>query len=225
LKLSGGAFGGPGTALDAGRVAYLAAEVAAAHAAGGEIAVVVGGGNIARGRAAADFGWPQVTVDYIGMLATVANGLALRESLAALDEAAVVMSAFGVGECCARYERTRARELLAAGAVVIFVGGTGRPFFSTDTAAALRACELDADALLKATDVAGVYDREPAEAGAQLYESVSFDKVIARGLGIMDAAATALCRDHGVPIVVFSLYERGNIAKIIAGEKLGTYVG
>jgi uridylate kinase len=227
LKLSGGAFAAEGgAALDADRVSFAAREVADARAAGAQVAVVVGGGNVVRGRLAADLGWPQPSVDYMGMLATVVNALALKEGLAALGQAAAVLSAFGVGECCERYRRERALELLEGGATVIFGGGTGRPFFTTDTAAALRACEVGADVVLKATDVEGVYDRDPHDdAGARRYDKLGYDDVIARELKVMDAAAAALCRDHGIPLIVFYLYEAGNIGKIVRGEKIGTYVG
>lgn len=227
LKLSGGAFAAEGGAgLDAHRVSFLAREVADAREAGAQAAVVVGGGNVVRGRLAADFGWPQASVDYMGMLATVVNALALKEALANIDQPAVVMSAFGVGECCERYRRERAVQLLEAGSTVIFGGGTGKPFFTTDTAAALRACEVGAEVVLKATDVEGVYDADPDDdAGARRFDELAFDDVIARGLKVMDAAAAALCRDHGIPWIVFSLYKTGNLGKIIRGERIGTYVG
>jgi uridylate kinase len=226
LKLSGGAFAAEGgAALDAERVAFVAREVAAVRAAGVQAAVVVGGGNVVRGRLAAELGWPQTSVDYMGMLATVVNALALKEALANLGEEAAVLSAFGVGECCERYRRERALQLLDGGATVIFGGGTGRPFFTTDTAAALRAREVGADAVLKATDVEGVFDRDPAtDADARRYDELSFDDVIARGLKVVDAAAAALCRDGGLPLVVFYLYKAGNLAKIVRGERVGTRV-
>ncbi len=212
-------------ALDPERVSFVAGEVADARAAGAEVAVVVGGGNIVRGRAAAALGWPRASVDYMGMLATVVNALALKESLATRGERAEVMTAFDIGECCARYRRERALELLEEGATLVFAGGTGRPFFTTDTAAALRACEVGAEALLKATDVAGVYERDPDDdAGARIFASLSYDDVIAGGLEVMDVAAVALCREHGIPIVVFYLCEAGNIGKIIRGKEIGTYV-
>lgn len=227
LKLSGAAFAGKGDAgLEPSRVSFVAGEVADARAAGAQVAVVVGGGNVVRGREAAALGWPQLAVDHMGMLATVVNALALKEGLAQLGVPAAVLNAFDVGECCERYRPERAHELLEEGATTIFAGGTGRPFFSTDTAAALRACELDADAMLKATGVAGVYDRDPADgADARLLASLSYDDVIAQNLAVMDAAAAALCRDHNIPLVVFYLYDAGNIGKIIRGEKLGTHVG
>jgi uridylate kinase len=227
LKLSGGAFAaGSGAGLDADRVSFLAREVAEVRAAGAQPAVVVGGGNVVRGRLAAEFGWPRASVDYMGMLATVVNALALKEGLAKVGQPAVVMSAFGVGECCERYRRERAVRLLEEGSTVIFGGGTGRPFFTTDTAAALRACEVGAEVVLKATDVEGVYDRDPdGDADARRFDALAFDDVIARGLKIMDAAAAALCRDHGIPWIVFSLYKAGNIGKILKGERIGTYVG
>jgi uridylate kinase len=203
----------------------LAREVAGARALEAQIAVVVGGGNFVRGREAAALGWPQVSVDYMGMLATVVNGLALRESLEAEGVAATVLSAFGVGECCERYTRGRALALLAAGEVVVFVGGTGRPLFTTDTAAALRAGEIEADLLLKATDVDGVYDRDPkGEGEARRFDTLTYDDVLGRDLQVMDASAATLCRDHKIPTVVFCLYESGNIVKIMSGERLGTFV-
>ncbi len=227
LKLSGGALAGAGgSALDPDRVAYVAGEVAAARAAGTQPGVVIGGGNVVRGREAGALGWPQTTVDYMGMLATVVNALALREALAARRVPAEVLSAFGVGECCARYSRERAMASLAEGKVVVFAGGTGRPFFSTDTAAALRACELGAEAVLKATDVAGVFDRDPrGDESARPYETLAYNDVIGRDLAVMDAAAAALCRDHRIPIIVFYLNTPGNIVKILRGEKVGTFVG
>ena len=227
LKLSGGAFAGEGgAALEPSRVSFVAAEVADARAAGVQVAGVVGGGNVVRGREAKALGWHRAAVDYMGMLATGVNALALKEGLAQLGVPAAVLSAFDLGECCEPYRRERALELLEEGATVVFAGGTGRPFFSTDTAAALRACELGADAMLKATGVAGVYDRDPKDGGdAKLLSALSYDDVIARNMAIMDAAAAALCRDHDIPLVVFYLYEAGNIGKIINGEKLGTRVG
>lgn len=227
LKLSGGALAGPeGNPLEPARVRFVAAQVAAARKAGAEVAVVIGGGNVIRGRAAAELGWPQPTVDYMGMLATVVNALALKESLAAAGCAAAVLSAFVVGECCERYRRERALALLDAGTVVIFAGGTGRPLFTTDTAAALRACEIGAEVVLKATDVDGVYDRDPRlDAAARRYETLTFAEVLQKDLRVMDAAAAALCRDHNLPVIVFRLADEGNIAKIIAGERLGTVVG
>lgn len=226
LKLSGGAFADEGSAgLEPSRVSFVAAEVADARAAGAQVAVVVGGGNVVRGREAKALGWPRAAVDYMGMLATGVNALALKEGLTQLGVPAAVLSAFDVGECCEPYRRERALELLEEGATVVFAGGTGRPFFSTDTAAALRACELGADAMLKATGVAGVYDRDPKDGDASLFASLSYDDVIARNMAIMDAAAAALCRDHDIPLVVFYLYDAGNIGKIIQGGKLGTRVG
>lgn len=226
LKLSGAAFAGEGgAAVEPSRVSFVAREVADARAAGAQLAVVVGGGNVVRGRDAAALGWPHASVDYMGMLGTVVNALALKESLVQLGEAVAVLASFDVGECCERYRRDRAWELLAEGTTLVFAGGTGRPFFTTDTAAALRACEIEADGVLKATDVAGVFDRDPdADGDAQLLESLTFDDVIARKLGIVDAAAAALCRDHGIPLVVFYLYEAGNIGKIVRGERIGTRV-
>jgi uridylate kinase len=227
LKLSGGAFADEeGAALEPSRVSFVAAEVADARAAGVQLAVVVGGGNVVRGREAEALGWSRAAVDYMGMLATGVNALALKEGLTRLGVPAAVLSAFDLGECCEPYRRERALELLDGGAAVVFAGGTGRPFFSTDTAAALRACELGADAMLKATGVAGVYDRDPNDGGeASLLPSLSYDDVIARNMAIMDAAAAALCRDHDIPLFVFYLYDAGNIGKIIKGKKLGTRVG
>lgn len=227
MKLSGAALADKaGAPLEPARVAFVAGEVAAARDAGAQVAVVMGGGNVVRGREAADLGWPQTTVDYMGMLATTVNGLALREGLAVRGCPAVVLNAFDVGECCETYRRERALQILEDGAVVVFTGGTGRPFFSTDTAAALRACEVGAEVLLKATDVPGVFDRDPrGDAAAVRYDKLSYDEVLARGLGVMDAAAAALCRERRLPCIVFHLYDPGNIVKIIQGQTVGTYVG
>lgn len=226
LKVTGAAFGGDGEPLSRERVSYIAQEIAAAREAGAEVAVVVGGGNLIRGRTAGSWNWPRATVDYMGMLATVVNGLALRECLLGRGVGAAALSAFAVGECCERYRPGRAQDLLAAGNVVIFVGGTGRPFFTTDTAAALRACEVGAQVLLKATDVAGVYDRDPHEhPDATRFERLSYDEVLGRRLKVMDGAAVALCRENNIPVAVFNLYEPGNIVKIIKGENVGTLVG
>jgi uridylate kinase len=227
LKLSGGAFAGEGgAAIEPSRVSFVAAEVAAGREAGAQVAVVVGGGNVVRGREAKAMGWPQAPVDYMGMLATGVNALALKEGLTQLGVPAVVLSAFELGECCEPYRRDRALELMEEGTTIIFAGGTGRPFFSTDTAAALRACELGADAVLKGTDVPGVFDRDPdKDADAKLLPTLSYFDVITKNMAVMDAAAAALCRDHDIPLVVFHLYETGNVGRIIQGEKLGTLVG
>jgi uridylate kinase len=226
LKLSGGVLGGEGNPVDPARVAFAAREIVGAREAGAEVAVVVGGGNVVRGRAAREMGWPQPTVDYMGMLATVINALALREGLAAAGVPSHVLAAFGVGECCERYRPERARELLAGGAAVVFAGGTGRPLFTTDTAAALRGVEVGARVLLKATDVDGVYDADPhREQAAQRFPRLGFDEMLKRDLRVMDAAAAALCRDHELPIVVFRWGEAGTVGRIVGGEDIGTYVG
>lgn len=226
LKLSGGVLGGEGNPVDPARVGFAAREIVAAREAGAAVGVVVGGGNIVRGREARALGWPQTSVDYMGMLATVVNALALREALTAAGVPAHVLASFGVGECCERYRPERARELLAGDAVVVFAGGTGRPLFTTDTAAALRGVEIGAHALLKATDVDGVYDADPhREQSAQRLPRLGFDELLKRDLRVMDAAAAALCRDHELPIVVFRWGEAGIVSRIVGGEDIGTYVG
>lgn len=203
----------------------LAAEIAAAKKQGVEIAIVIGGGNIFRGAGLARAGMDRVTGDYMGMLATVMNALAIQDALEALGVFARVMSALQVHEVCEDYIRRRAVRHLEKGRVVILAAGTGNPFFTTDTAASLRAIEIGADVLLKATKVDGVYDSDPAtNPKARRFETVSFDRLLADKLLVMDATAVVMCRDNDLPLRVFDLTRANALVQAMAGDNVGTLV-
>jgi uridylate kinase len=226
LKLSGEALMGE---LDYGIepkvIQRIAAEIAAARTAGVEIAIVVGGGNIFRGAGLARAGMDRVTGDHMGMLATVMNALAIQDALEALDVHARVMSALEVNAVCEDYIRRRAIRHLEKGRIVIMAAGTGNPFFTTDTAASLRAIEIGADVLLKATKVDGVYDADPAtNPNAERFESVSYDQVIEGKLGVMDATAIVMCRDNDVPLRIFDLTRANALVQAMTGDEIGTLV-
>ena len=226
LKLSGEALMGDGPfGIDPGTTARLAGEIAAAKTAGHQLCLVVGGGNIFRGLAAADQGFDRTTADYMGMLATVMNALAVQNALEALGHQTRVMSAIPMATVCEPYIRRRAMRHMEKGRIVLFAAGTGNPFFTTDTAAALRAAEMGCHALFKGTSVDGVYDADPKKVpDARRYESLSYGRVLADNLRVMDASAVALCRDNNIPIVVFNVRERGNLARVLAGEGTATIV-
>ena len=226
LKLSGEALMGE---LDYGIepkvIQRIAAEIATARKAGVEIAVVVGGGNIFRGAGLARAGMDRVTGDHMGMLATVMNALAIQDALESLDVHARVMSALEINAVCEDYIRRRAIRHLEKGRVVIMAAGTGNPFFTTDTAASLRAIEIGADILLKATKVDGVYDADPARnPDARKYDVVSYDQVIADKLGVMDATAIVMCRDNRLPLRVFDLTRGNALVRAMSGDEVGTLV-
>ncbi|NNC76867.1 MAG: UMP kinase [Woeseiaceae bacterium] len=226
LKLSGEALMGD---LDYGIeprvIQRLAAEIKEARDAGTQIAIVIGGGNIFRGAGLARAGMDRVTGDYMGMLATVMNALAIQDALESLDVYARVMSAIKIHEVCEDYIRRRAVRHLEKGRIVILAAGTGNPFFTTDTAASLRAIEIGADVLLKATKVDGVYDDDPAKnSDATRFDSVSYDQVIADKLGVMDATAIVMCRDNNLPLRIFDLNKKGALVHAISGAKVGTIV-
>jgi len=226
LKLSGEALMGE---LDYGIeprvIQRIAAEIATARKADVEIAIVIGGGNIFRGAGLARAGMDRVTGDYMGMLATVMNALAIQDALESLDVHARVMSALQIHDVCEDYIRRRAVRHLEKGRVVILAAGTGNPFFTTDTAASLRAIEIGADVLLKATKVDGVYDADPAtNPDAKRYDVVSYDQVIADKLKVMDATAIVMCRDNHLPLRVFDLTRANALVQAMAGENLGTLV-
>ena len=226
LKLSGEALMGE---LDYGIepkvIQRIAAEVATARKSGVEIAIVIGGGNIFRGAGLARAGMDRVTGDYMGMLATVMNALAIQDALENLDVFARVMSALQIHDVCEDYIRRRAVRHLEKGRVVILAAGTGNPFFTTDTAASLRAIEIGADVLLKATKVDGVYDDDPmTNADAKRYETVSYDRVLADKLSVMDATAIVMCRDNKIPLRVFDLTRRDALVRAISGDNVGTLV-
>jgi uridylate kinase len=203
----------------------LAAEIATARETGVEIAIVVGGGNIFRGAGLARAGMDRVTGDYMGMLATVMNALAIQDALESLDVFARVMSALQIHDVCEDYIRRRAVRHLEKGRVVILAAGTGNPFFTTDTAASLRAIEIGADVLLKATMVDGVYDADPvSHPDAKRFESVSYDQVIADKLDVMDATAIVMCRDNDLPLRIFDLTQPNALVQAMSGVKIGSLI-
>jgi uridylate kinase len=226
LKLSGEALMGDqpfGIAPEV--VARIADEIREVHALSVEIAVVVGGGNIIRGTSAARGGVDRVSADHMGMLATIINGLALQDALEKRDVRTRLLSAIEMREICEPFIRRRAIRHLEKGRVVVFGGGTGNPFFTTDSAAALRANEIHADVILKATKVDGIYSDDPVTNGnAVLLKVVSYQQVLEQGLNVMDAAAISLCRDNRIPIKVFNLRVRGNIRRVVLGEDVGSLV-
>ncbi|RIV84660.1 UMP kinase [Aurantiacibacter zhengii] len=226
LKLSGEVLMGEQEfGIDPAYVLRLAEEVKAARETGLEICLVIGGGNIFRGMAGAAQGMDRAQADYMGMLATVMNALAMQSALEQLGVDTRVQSAIQMDQVCEPVIRRRAERHLAKGRIVIFAAGVGAPYFTTDSGAALRAAELRCDALLKGTSVDGVYDADPKrDPDATRFETVTYDKVLANNLKVMDASAVALCRDNAIPIVVFSIRERGNVARVLAGEGVQTIV-
>ena len=226
LKLSGEALlGDEDYGIDPVIIGRIAGEIQEVLNTGVQIAIVIGGGNIFRGAGLAQSGIDRVTGDHMGMLATVMNSLALQDAMEKVGVDARVMSAISVHDVCEDYIRRRATRHLEKGRVVIIAGGTGNPFFTTDTAAALRAIEIGADIVLKATKVDGVFSADPnIVKDAQLFETLNYDHVIEGKLGVMDANAIVLCRDQGMPIRVFNVFGSGNLMKIVNGEKVGTLV-
>ena len=226
LKLSGEALAGQaGFGIDGGRVQSLAAEVAGVAKAGIEIGVVVGGGNFFRGVGPSAKKMDRVTADHMGMLATVINALAFQDALESAGAPSRVMSAIEMRQVAEPYIRRRAMRHLEKGRVAIFAAGTSNPYFSTDTAAALRALEIRAQVLAKGTRVEGVYDKDPLQhPDAVLYRDISYTEVLSRSLAVMDSTSIALCRDNGLPIVVFNLNVPGNIMRVSMGEAVGTLI-
>ena len=226
LKLSGEALLGKAAyGIDMSVADRLAADIAEATRAGAEIAVVVGGGNIFRGLSAAAKGMDRATADYMGMLATVMNALAFQNALENQKTPARVMSAIPMPTVCESYVRPKALHHMRKGRVVVFAAGTGNPFFTTDTAATLRAIEMNCDAVAKATQVDGVYSADPKkDASAQRYDRLTYAEVLAKDLKVMDGAAIALARDNGLPVLVFSIEEPGNLLKALRGEARATVI-
>lgn len=226
LKASGEALmGSQGFGIDVAVVDRIAADIAEVRALGVEVGVVVGGGNIFRGVAVASKGGDRVTGDHMGMLATVINALALATSLRKLGVDTEVLSAISMPEICQSFSQRAALHHLEKGRVVIFAGGTGNPFFTTDSAAALRAAEMGAEAILKGTQVDGIYSADPKKyADATRFDSLTHDEVLNKGLAVMDVAAVALARENSIPIVVFSIHEKGAFAKIMVGGGRATIV-
>jgi uridylate kinase len=226
LKLSGEALmGADAYGINREVLARVAAEIKSVVAQGVQLAVVIGGGNIFRGIAPSAEGMDRASADYMGMLATVMNSLAMQDALEKQDVPVRVQSALRIDQVVEPYVRRRAIRHLEQGRVVIFAAGTGNPFFTTDTAATLRGAEVGADIVLKATKVDGVYDRDPVKhPDAKRYDVISFDEVLEKRLGVMDAAAIALCRDQNLPVRVFSIHKPGNLMRICLGENVGTLV-
>ena len=227
LKISGEGFGGDdGFGIDTVPLEGIARQCNDVVQMGVQLAVVVGGGNFLRGATFSKEGHiPRITADYMGMLSTVLNALALQETMEALGQPTRVMSAFEIHTVCEPFIRRRAIRHLEKGRAIILAAGTGNPLVTTDTCAALRAVEIEADAVLKATKVDGIYDRDPKKhPGATKYDEISFDKVIADDLKVMDTAAFAMCREQKMPLVVFNLLEKGNIERVLRGEPVGTRI-
>jgi len=226
LKLSGEALaGGKGSGLDYDVMGGLAAEIKQVQGLGIALGIVVGGGNIVRGASASGHGLDRVSADYMGMLATVINSLAMQNVLEALDVETRVLTAIHMESLAEPYIRRRMMRHLDKGRTVIFAGGTGNPFFSTDTAAVLRALEMEADVVLKATNVDGVYTADPRKApDATLLSELSFQEALVNGYAVMDANAFGLCQANALPIVVFNINQPGAIARAISGERVGTLV-
>ncbi len=226
IKLSGEALQGrQGYGVDPKVAGSIADEIAEVHRLGVETACVIGAGNIFRGLQASRAGMDRATADYIGMLATIINSLVLQDALEKRDVPTRVQSAIEIHELAEPYIRRRAVRHLEKGRVVVFAGGTGNPYFTTDTAAALRAIEIGADSILKATKVDGVYDRDPKkDARAKKFNKLSYLDVLKRRLQVMDSTAISLCMDNHLPIVVFNLVRHGNIRRVIMGERIGTRV-
>jgi uridylate kinase len=226
LKLSGEALAaGQGFGVDPVRVHEIAAEIQDVHSLGVQIAIVIGGGNFFRGVAAQAREMDRVTADHMGMLATMINALALQDALEKRGVYSRVMSAIEMHEVAEPFIRRRAIRHLEKDRVVIFGAGTGNPFFSTDTAASLRAMEIKADVILKATKVDGIYDADPVIVkDAKMFDQISYMEVLKKGLKVMDATAISLCKDNNLPIIVFNLNRHGNIRRVVTGEKIGSLV-
>ena len=226
LKLSGEALmGDRGYGVDPAIVDSLAAQIRTVTEGENEIAIVIGGGNIFRGMAASANGMDRATGDYMGMLATVMNALALQDGLERAGVPTRVMTAIEMNQIAEPYIRRRAVRHMEKGRVVIFAAGTGNPYFTTDTTAALRALEINADAVMKATKVNGIYDADPnTNPDAVKFDELTYIEVLNRGLAVMDSTAISLCMDNDLPIVVFNMLQEGNIARVLAGEHVGTIV-
>jgi len=227
LKLSGESFCKAGQhGIDGSAIESIAERIYEISKLGPQVAIVVGAGNFLRGKTFSETSHiPRNTADYMGMLATIINACALQETLEKLGQETRVLSAIDVPAMCERFIRRRAIRHLERGRVAILAGGTGNPFFTTDTCAALRASELDVDLLIKATKVLGVYSDDPeTNPDAQLFEKLSYDEVLTRKLRIMDHSAISLCRDNNIPIIVLNIFEKGNITKALRGEQIGTKI-
>jgi len=226
LKLSGEAFmGSQEYGVDPAVLGQVAQEVADLSKLGVEVAIVIGGGNIFRGAGLAKGGMDRVTGDHMGMLATVINALALQDAIERTGRFCRVMSAIRINQVCEDYIRRRAVRHLEKGRIVVFAAGTGNPFFTTDTAASLRAIEINAELMIKATKVDGVYDADPMQrSDARRYERLTFDEALERRLGVMDTTALVMCRDNNLPIRVMNMFAKGDLKRLVMGEPVGTLV-
>jgi len=226
LKVTGEVFAGAGNfGIDGKTIKAFAQELKEVKEMGCELALVIGGGNIFRGAVASEIGMDRASADTMGMLATVINSLALQDALEKLGVSTRVLSAIEMRQVAEPYIRRRATRHLEKGRVVIFAGGTGNPYFTTDTTASLRAMEVGAEVILKATKVEGVYDADPfCHEGAKKFEELTYIEVLNRGLKVMDSTAISLCMDNQVPIIVFNIMEKGNIKRVVLGEPIGTLV-
>jgi uridylate kinase len=226
LKLSGEALMGEGDyGIDPTYIGRISEEVGELHRMGVQVALVVGGGNIFRGAGLAESGMERATGDHIGMLATVINALAMQDALESRGMLCRVMSALAMNQVCEDYIRRRAIRHLEKGRVLVFAAGTGNPYFTTDSAASLRAIEIGADVMLKGTKVSGVYDRDPVgNPDAKRYQRITYDQVLKAGLAVMDTTAVVMCRDHNMPLRVFNLNNGGEMLRAVMGEDVGTVV-
>ncbi len=226
LKLSGEALlGNEDYGVDPETLRRIARDLAEIRAMGTEVAVVIGGGNIFRGAGLAQAGMDRVTGDHIGMLATIINALAMQDALERMGQFCRVMSAVQIHQVCEDYIRRRAVRHLEKGRIVVFAAGTGNPFFTTDSAASLRAIEIGADVMLKGTKVDGIFDSDPVnDPGAQRFERITYDQVFTQNLAVMDATAVVMCRDNDIPLRVFNLNNEGDLIRVVRGENVGTAV-
>jgi len=226
LKMSGEALMGDGDfGIDSATLARYAADIAELVARGIQVGVVIGGGNIFRGAGLAGGGFDRVRGDHMGMLATVMNSLAMQDQLTKLNIDARTLSAFRIDTVCEPYSRDMAVSHLEAGRVAIMAAGTGNPYFTTDSAASLRAIEIGADLMIKATKVDGVYSADPKkDPNAEFYATLTYDQVLAQGLGVMDATAVVLCKENNMPLRVMNINEQGALARLVSGESVGTLV-
>lgn len=226
LKLSGESLmGDKKSGIDPQTLKDIASDIHSTHKLGVQIAIVIGGGNIFRGIKSSEYSIGRVTSDYMGMLATIINALALNEALNAADSPSTVMTAIEIERVVESYTRERALRHLDEGRIVIFAGGTGNPYFTTDTAATLRAMETNAQAILKATQVDGVYNQDPSkEADAKLFSKISYEEVLKNKLRVIDLTAISMAMEQQIPIIVFNIGKKGNIEKIVSGHKIGTLI-
>ncbi|OPY03688.1 MAG: Uridylate kinase [Syntrophorhabdus sp. PtaB.Bin184] len=226
LKLSGEVLmGNEGHGIDHATVADIAGQIGDVHRLGVQVGIVLGGGNIYRGKKGEKEGMDRVTGDYVGMVATVINALVLKDTLVRMGTPAVVQTALALERIAEPYDHALARQYLDEGKIVVFACGTGNPYFTTDTAAALRAVETKADVLMKATKVNGVYDRDPeVHADAVFYPEISYSEVLEKDLQVMDLTAITLCKENDIPVAVFSIRVRDNLKKVVLGERIGTIV-